>query len=54
MDEELFAVSSNGSAKPPEAARASPAPPRPASRTRNDPLAALNSMSDEEKIALFT
>jgi len=54
MDEELFAVSSNGSPKPAEAARASSAPPRPVSRTRSDPLAALNAMSDEEKIALFT
>jgi hypothetical protein len=55
VDEELFAVSSDASARPirPVEAPSSP-PPRISAGMRSDILAALNAMSGEEKIALFT
>ena len=53
-DDELFAA-------PPPILQAAPAAPQsaaagsaPMASTRSDPLAALNALSDEEKIALFT
>jgi hypothetical protein len=55
MDEELFAVPSGASGKPVQPGEVGSSPPqRTPSKMRSDVLAALNAMSDEEKIALFT
>src|SRR4051794_2711094 len=57
VDEELFAAPLGTSAESPGVLSDRPLRPRtagPRSTSADDPLAALNAMSDEEKIALFT
>jgi hypothetical protein len=60
MDEELFRPTTDPALPAAPAALLSAASPSaiagsfPGASTRNDPLAALSAMSDEEKIALFT